>query len=162
MLAQRICPVCNKPLPENATGRQKYCSARCRISTQRKGHTTSKCLYCGKEIIQYGVGRRQKYCDWKCRYNHLEAPNRSKQKTYTCILCGKEFISEHSFAFYCSDACRKEANRQNVARFRLKTAKEPRHKCHAEKCNIMTYNYFCHVHRRKFKTCSFMPELAGI
>lgn len=150
----RLCPVCNKPLPENATGRQKYCSPKCRISTYRKKPEIINCLYCGKEILKI---KRRKYCDWKCRYNHLEAPNRNKQRIFTCVICGKNFTSEHSFAFYCSDSCRKEAARDSAKRFRNKYAR-PYHKCHADGCSIMTHNYYCYNHRRKFKTCSFMPE----
>lgn len=127
----RLCPVCNKPLPENATGRQKYCSPKCRLSTYRKNPEA------------------------------VREPYRRKIKTFTCIICGKEFSSDHSFAFYCSDDCRKAAARNSAKRFRDKHAR-PYHKCHADGCEIMTHGYFCHVHRRKFKTCSFMPELAGI
>lgn len=62
------------------------------------------CPICGKEIINYKnrPGRKRHYCSDKC-YN---SKKRRKDKTCTCINCGKTFLSwRFAKTKYCSYSC---------------------------------------------------------
>lgn len=60
------------------------------------------CGFCGGELPSRNrVGRPKKYCDERCR----READKASLKTYTCRICGKEFLSPWR-AWYCSDQCK--------------------------------------------------------
>lgn len=103
-----ICEICKKPYTvKPCFSNRHYCSRECFYKSQRKPKIVTKCLNCGKEVIDAparSIGK--KFCSHKChglyKTNHVFK---------TCIGCGKEFtISNHRVIIgrgkYCNLKCK--------------------------------------------------------
>lgn len=73
---------------------------------------TSVCVVCGEEM-EYVNGKL--YCSWECRYKAMKKRKEgigignASLNTFSCKVCGNEFITFNSRQKYCSDNCRKIA-----------------------------------------------------
>jgi len=74
-----VCPVCQKPLEQPATGRKRStCSERCRKRLWRWQHP--RCLACGKRFVMAKWQKEQKYCSDRCRERAFKAQQRQRAR----------------------------------------------------------------------------------
>ena len=137
------CQCCGKEF--NAKKKSRiYCSMDCQWESMRKKEICY-CLICGKEFYK---GRETKgmYCSNECQWESMRVPKevrearrieRYKKKLNNlqqrllrayediqnrkriCLTCSKEFIQYRGVGF-CSDKCRKEANKKRIKEYRKK------------------------------------------
>jgi len=99
-----------------------FCSRKCQREYTPK--ITKVCPVCGKRFtVKASIAHRYTVCDWKCRA--------SVQRLYSCIHCGKEFLSHEQRwePKYCSVACyrrsKAETNIEKKVRQTLEQISEP-------------------------------------
>ena len=95
-----ICKICGRKF--KSTSSKIYCSKNCEKKDKIK-YIKKICLNCGNEYdCQRQESEWQEFCSEKCMHNY-------NGFTYTCINCGKIFISSinHS-SLYCSYKCKHE------------------------------------------------------
>ncbi len=105
----KTCPICGKDFEpkQSNMGQQKYCSAECRLIV-RKEHER-----------QLNEKNKEKI--------------RNRDHTKTCPVCGGKFQAVHNEK-YCSDPCRKKANRMRKYTTELTEVKARRKKPKQIKC----------------------------
>lgn len=81
------------------------------------------CINCGEKIKPRANSNFcNKTCYMQYRYkNSLKKEKESKPKLIQCQYCGQDFTTHHYLTKYCSDACRKRAQKINQHNFYCKT-----------------------------------------
>lgn len=103
----KTCPNCGDAYL--GTGKQIYCSRRCKESAKLVSRSQRACLTCGVAIA---ARKGQRFCSDSCKHRQPQAP-----RDRTCPICSRGFrVGPKSVAKYCSAACR------TVAASRLKLA----------------------------------------
>lgn len=127
-----ICSVCGTPFKANNS--THFCSQSCQkkaeklVETHKKRYAQLKdvvrvleykhtCPICDKEFVT--SNKTQVYCSVTCRLQALSKAGirallkyNTKQRSWvsdkktTCVVCGKEFMSNSAMAKYCSPECR--------------------------------------------------------
>lgn len=87
---------------------QSFCK-RNNLNGSGSGDGT-RCLNCGKQIVQKPGVRKIKFCSDKCRWHwwntHLNEVHRKSYKTYQCKYCGKAFeVYGNRKRKYCCHEC---------------------------------------------------------
>lgn len=110
-----ICEICNKPFQVRPCNKRPYCSRECYSKSLMKPKIVTKCLNCGKEVIESPVrSKGKKFCSHKCQgmYKNKFVPK-------ICKGCGKEFkVARYKVLSgrgkYCSMECKlKYMNKEN-------------------------------------------------
>jgi hypothetical protein len=112
---ERKCLCCGRKFMTHRSqinaGGGKYCSRRCAAKGSRAFKTQvkkvkCKCVACGKtyHIHQSDVKNWwfRQWCSRECYF--VSYPERAHK--FTCLRCGKEFLSDSKTAKYCSKACK--------------------------------------------------------
>lgn len=130
------CVECKTEFETNNPTQAKYCSTKCKQTSQIRLATSLRskkrqeefeknkigyCLVCGKQFErQYGKSQHQKYCSTQCN-KKASADNREVRQFFsgtetnkTCVECGKEFTTTRSFQIYCSAKCNRKASARNT------------------------------------------------
>ncbi|MBR1729187.1 MAG: hypothetical protein IJ728_06640 [Selenomonadaceae bacterium] len=138
------CQACGKPF--NAIrSNVKFCSDRCRKANYNSKRRTSfdpiTCPRCGKSFIPRS--KSQKFCSRDCQYyyneEHRKQLRKNNRSQAVCPICGKSFTPFHNQK-YCSQECKFEAQKKNVAKYRTK------------KFNLTSYTKICPFCGKEFTT----------
>jgi hypothetical protein len=105
---KKVCTYCNKQF-ETYYIVQRFCNEKCSYKYGRQKLLKNKLENPQKYKMrdkQYGINR--KLSNYKNGKNVLEFMN------YNCVMCNNKFKPNHSKAKYCSDNCRRAAERYRI------------------------------------------------
>lgn len=85
--------------------------------TNRKGNY-HVCQFCGEKFsVPHKIA--VKYCSERCRWSSYYAP-KIKTVTKICETCGNEFVTTKSQQKFCSEDCRRNAEKKRLAEAKKK------------------------------------------